>query len=376
MIEEVRSLVEQEWAGDLVRGWSKDGWWETPLRVGDKLGRLIGAASGQVAAGESTSVSLYKLAMAALNLQTGREEVISDILNFPSDLYILQGCVQQTGGGHRLRLVPSTDGISPDLDALDNLLSERTAVVALSHACFKSGYLYDMAAITDRAHRHGALVIWDLSHSVGVAPVELDHWDVDMAAGCTYKYLNGGPGSPGFLYVNRRLQEQVLSPIWGWFGQRLPFAFDLEYKPAPGIARFLAGSPPQLSLRAVEAALDLPLQAGMQPIRKKSEMLTRYAIFLFDEILSPLGFSLGTPREAARRGSHISLRHPEGYRINRVLIEEMKVLPDFREPDFIRLGFAPLYTTYEEVWQAIHLIAEIVREKRYLAFAGQREAIT
>lgn len=206
--------------------------------------------------------------------------------------------------------------------------------------------------------------------------MELDHWDVDMAAGCTYKYLNGGPGSPGFLYVNRRLQEQVLSPIWGWFGQRLPFAFDLEYQPAPGIARFLAGSPPQLSLRAVEAALDLPLQAGMQPIRKKSEMLTRYAIFLFDEILSPLGFSLGTPREAARRGSHISLRHPEGYRINRVLIEEMKVLPDFREPDFIRLGFAPLYTTYEEVWQAIHLIADTVREKRYLAFAGQREAIT
>ncbi len=241
---------------------------------------------------------------------------------------------------------------------------------------FKSGYLYDAEAVTARAHEAGALVLWDLSHSAGAAPVDLDGWDVDMAVGCTYKYLNGGPGSPAFLYVRRDLQAQALSPIWGWFGQRAPFDFELAYEPVDGVARFLVGTPPVLSLLALEAALEPVIEAGMDRIRAKSVRLTSYLTFLFDELLAPLGFALGSPRDPARRGSHVSLRHAEGYRINRALIEEMQVLPDFREPDNIRLGLSPLYTSFGDVWEAVGRIRRVVEEGRYAGYSGDRSAVT
>jgi kynureninase len=206
--------------------------------------------------------------------------------------------------------------------------------------------------------------------------VELDRWGVDLAVGCTYKYLNGGPGAPAFLYVQRDLQEEALSPIWGWFGQRFPFAFDLEYEPAEGIARFLVGTPPILSLLAMESALDLLLEAGIERIRRKSVRLTSYLVYLVDTVLSPLGFVLGSPRDPARRGSHVSIRHPEGYRINRALIEEMEVLPDFREPDNIRLGLAPLYTSFAEVWEAVDRIRRVVEEEMYLHYPATRLPVT
>jgi len=315
--------------------------------------------------------------MAALEMRPGRDRIVSDVLNFPSDLYILQGCVRLLGDSHEIHLVPSEDGICVDQRSLFDALDERTALVILSHVVFKSGFLYDAKAVTERAHEAGALVLWDLGHSAGAVPVELDDWGVDFAVGCTYKYLNGGPGSPAYLYVRQDLQEGALSPIWGWFGQRSPFDFDLEYQPTDGIKRFLVSSTPILSTLAMESALDIVLDAGIERIREKSVLLTSYLVYLTETVLVPLGFSLGSPKDPALRGSHVSIRHPEGYRINRVLIEEMGVLPDFREPDNIRLGLAPLYTSFSDVWEAVNRITRAVEEHRYLRyFPGQRLTVT
>ena len=260
--ERVRTAVEGEWGGDLIRAWNA-GWYQAPARVGEKIARLVGAGPGQVVVADSTSVNLFKLTMAALAMRPGRDRIVSDVLNFPSDLYVCQGCVRLLGDRHRLHLLPSADGIAVDQQTLFDAIDEHTALVTLSHVTFKSGFLYDAAAVTERAHQVGALVLWDLSHSVGAVPIELDRWGVDLAIGCTYKYLNGGPGSPAFMVVRRDLQAEALSPIWGWFGQRAPFDFNLDYEPAQGMARFLAGTPPMLSLMALESALDLQLEVGM-----------------------------------------------------------------------------------------------------------------
>jgi len=369
------SVIEAEWGNDLIRGWNAN-WYEAPARVGEKIARLVGAAPGQVVVSDSTSVNLFKLVCAALALRPGRTCIVSDTLNFPSDIYILQGIIPLLGNRHNLKLVPSTDGISIDLKDIAGCVDANTALVTLSQVVFKSGYLYDVEKLVQIAHRAGALVLLDLSHSVGAVPIELDRWNVDLAIGCTYKYLNGGPGAPAFLYVNHALQSQALSPIWGWFGQQAPFAFDLDYIPAEGIRRFLVSSPPILSLLSMEAGLDLQIEAGIGRIRQKSINLTSYLVYLVDNVLAPLGFTLGSPRDPAQRGSHISIRHPEGYRINRALIEEMQVLPDFREPDHIRLGLAPLYTTFWEVWAGVERIRRVVDEGHYQRFSNQRQPVT
>jgi kynureninase len=369
-------VVADEWGTDLIRGWNKS-WWEAPRRVGEKIAALVGAAPGQVLVSDSTSVNLFKLVSAALQLRPQRTKIITDTLNFPSDLYILQGLVQLLGGRHEIVRIGSKDGdLTPDLDTMTATMDENTALVTLSHVVYKSGFLYDMAAITEKAHQAGALVLWDLSHSVGAVPIELDAAGVDFAIGCTYKYLNGGPGSPAFLYVNKDIQAMATSPIWGWWGQTAPFAFGLDYSPAPGATRFLAGSQPMLSLLAMEAALDPILEAGMDLIRRKSMLITEYMIDLTDEVLTPLGFTLGTPRIPERRGSHVSLHHPEGYRINRALIDEMNVIPDFREPDNIRFGLAPLYTTFGEIWQTVERVRIVMQEKRYEKYQKDRLPVT
>ncbi|MFQ5577359.1 MAG: kynureninase [Anaerolineae bacterium] len=373
--ERLRAAVEQEWGRDLIRGWN-GGWYEAPLRVGEQIARLVGAKPGQVAVSDSTSVNLFKLVMAALALRPERTGIVTDTLNFPSDLYILQGCIRLMGNRHTLHLVPSADGITVDRQTLLDAITGQTALVALSHVTFKSGFKHDAAAITRRAHSVGALVLWDLSHAAGAVPVELDAWGADFAVGCTYKYLNGGPGAPAFLYVRQALQNKALSPIWGWFGQQNPFEFGLNYQPAAGMARFLAGSPPILSLLAIEAALEPLLEAGIARLRRKSVQLTEYLIYLADTHLTPLGFSLGSPRNPARRGSHVSLRHPDGYRINRALIDQMNVLPDFREPDNIRLGLAPLYNTFTEVWQTVDRLRRVVAEGRHLRLPAERPPVT
>lgn len=369
-------LLTEQWSSDLIRGYNQD-WWQAPGRVGEKISRLAGAGPGQIVACDTVSANLFKLTLAALALDPGRTKIVTDTLNFPSDLYILQGLVHLLGDRHTIVRIGSKDGdVTPDLEALEAAITKDTALVTLSHVTFKSGYQYDMAAVTELARRRGALVLWDLSHSIGAVPVMLDACNADLAIGCTYKYLNGGPGSPAFLYVRKNLQERVTSPIWGWWGQKEPFAFGLDYVPAPGVTRFLSGSQPILSMLAMEAALDPLLEAGMDSLRTKSLLLSEYFIHLAEVFLFPLGFDLGTPRNPDLRGSHVSLRHPEGYRINRALIEEMKVIPDFREPDNLRLGLTPLYTTFNEVWEGIDRIRRTVAENRYEKYPTQRLTVT
>ena len=392
--ERAKQIVNQEWGAYLIRGWNK-GWWEAPARVGDKIGQLIGAAPGQTLVSDTTSINLFKLATAALTLQPNRKRIITDTFNFPSDLYILQGIKnlldaespspfqrEGRGEGQRttqyeiLRISSLDNDITPDLAALETAINEDTALITLSHVVFKSGYIYDMRRITDLAHSKGALVLWDLCHAVGAIPIALDDCNADLAIGCTYKYLNGGPGSPAFLYVNKKIQEKLSSPIWGWWGQNKPFDFNLDYEPAAGAGRFLAGTQPMLSLLTMETALEPTLQAGMDAIRKKSIVMTNYASFLTDAWLAPFGFSLGSPRDSAIRGSHISIRHPDGYRINRALIEEMNVIPDFRAPDNLRLGFSSLYTSFAEIWQGFDRIKRVMEEKRYEKYPQQKLMVT
>ncbi len=382
-IERAKQIVEEEWGSDLIRGWNK-GWWDAPARVGDKIGQLVGAAAGQVLVNDTVSINLFKLAASALTLQPNKKRIITDTFNFPSDLYILQGVVNLLDGGQDassrdheiIRIGASDNDITPNLAELESSINANTALVTFSHVVFKSGYLYDMQRITELAHKKGALVLWDLSHSVGSVPVKLDDCNVDLAIGCTYKYLNGGPGAPAFLYVNRKIQEKLSSPIWGWWGQKKPFDFGLDYEPAEGVQRFLVGTQPMISLLTMEAALEPTLQAGMDSIRAKSILLTDYASFLTESLLAPFDFSLGSPVDSAGRGSHISIRHPEGYRINRALIEEMNVIPDFREPDNIRLGFAPLYTSFVEVWEGFDRIKRVMEKKLYEKYPRQKLTVT
>jgi kynureninase len=374
-IGRVEEIIRQEWGTRLIRSWGEQ-WFTAPIRVGEKIAQLVGAAEGQVAIGDSTSVNLYKMVVTALTLQPERTKIITDVLNFPSDLYILQGCNRLLGNRHTIQMMPSADNIQVDIAALLDAIDETTALVTLSHVVFKSGYMYDAQRITEHAHSKGALVLWDLSHSVGSVPVELDRWQADFAVGCTYKYLNGGPGAPAFLYVRKDLQEKALSPMWGWFGDNTPFAFNLEYAPAEGIHRFLCGTPSILSLQSMESGVDLMLEVGMDRLRAKSIELTSYLVNLYDALLEPLGFQLGSPREITRRGSHISIRHSEGYRINRALIEELNVIPDFREPDNIRLGLAPIYTSFEDVWETIDRIRRAVVEERHLHYPATRLVVT
>jgi kynureninase len=372
---QLEKVVNDAWGRGLIRGWNEN-WFAAPQRVGEKIAQLLGAGPGQIIVSDTTSINLFKLVMAALSARPGRYQIISDRLNFPSDLYILQGCIELLGEQHHLDLVPSKDDILPDLAALEAMIGPQTALVTLSHVVFKSGYLYDAQAITERAHRAGALVLWDLSHAAGAVPVELDAWNVDLAVGCTYKYLNGGPGSPAYLYVRNDLQEALHSPIWGWWGQRSPFDFGLDFSPASGIDHFLVSSPPVLSMLAMEPAVEVLLQAGMARLRRKSVAQTEYMIRLSDHFLAPLGFILGSPRAAERRGSHISLRHAEGYRINRALIEDMALIPDFRAPDNLRLGIAPIYTRYTDIWEAVQRIRQVVEAGMYRKFSAERLAVT
>lgn len=372
----LQHVIQQEWGTELIRGWGT-GWYDAPHRVGDKIGSLIGAAAGQVLACDSTSVNLYKAVMAALNARPGKRTVVSDAMNFPSDLYILQAAITHFGNTHTLRLVQSHDAeLTVTPEAIAAAITSDTALVCLSHVTFKSGFIYDMQEITRRAHEVGALVVWDLSHSAGAVPMQLDGWNVDFAVGCCYKFLNGGPGAPAFIYVNKNIQAHVTSPIWGWFGQKSPFAFDIDYTPADGIDRFLAGTPPMLALSAVEASLDMLVPVGMNAIRDKSIALTEYLIALYDSHLAELGFSLGSPREASKRGSHVSIRHPLGYQINQALIAEQKVIPDFREPDNLRLGLSPLTTSFVEVWDGVDRIRATVVAGTHHKYPAARKAVT
>jgi kynureninase len=326
----LRMLVEYDWGERLIRLWN-EGWFEFQQKLGGKIAGLVGAAASEVVVSDSTTTNLFKLAAAALQARPGRTKIVTDDLNFPSDLYVFQGLCTMLGA--ELVVVPSPDGVSMPLDSLAVAIDHETALVSLSHVVFKSGFLYDMAAVTALAHKAGALTLWDLSHSAGAVTMGLNAAQADLAVGCTYKYLNGGPGAPAFLYVRDDLQKELYNPISGWFGQKGQFDFDLAYSPAADIRRFLVGTPPMISMAAIESGVDLLLEAGMDALRAKSLRQTAYLIYLWEQNLQPLGFRLNTPHDPERRGSHVSLGHDQGLGIDLALIKEMKVLPDFRQPD-------------------------------------------
>lgn len=371
----LQTTIEQEWGDRLIRGWN-EGWFMLPERVGGKLAPLLGARPDEITLADSTSVNLFKLAMAALHARPGRHKIISDDLNFPSDLYILQGAAKVAGDQHYLEIVASADGLTGPVEQLAAAIDDDTALVSLSHTVFKSGYTYDLAAITQLAHQAGALVLWDVSHSAGVIPLHLSQANVDLAVGCTYKYLNGGPGSPAFLYVRHDLQDSLANPISGWMGQKELFNFGLDYQPVPGLRRFLTGTPAVLSLAALEPAVDLLLEAGIEPVRAKSVQQSEYLIALCQALLLPLGFSLKSPRPAEQRGSHVALGHSEGFRITRTLIEEMNILPDFRAPDNIRFGISPLYNSYTDIHTAVSRLCDVVTGRLYEKYPLDRPVVT
>ena len=378
-IKILKNAVEHQWGDRLIRSWN-EGWIEASGRIGAKLALLIGAKPDEVIMADATSVNLFKLAAAALKDKKGRSKIVSDELNFPSDLYILQGLSHLLGAGHTITLVKSDDGFQVKPEAFLKMIDENTALVALTHTCFKSGFIHDMALINEMAHEKGAYVVWDLSHSIGAVSVDLAGTNADLAVGCTYKYINGGPGSPAFIYVRKDLQKKLMHPIWGWLGSKDPFSFDIDFIPADTITRFQVGTPPILSLLAVEPGLDLHLQAGMERLRKKSMVQSEYLLFLFNKWLVPLGFILGSPEDPMKRSSHVSIRHPEAFRINRALIEAnppaVKVIPDFRTPDNIRLGIAPIYTTFEDIHRAMKRIKEIVEGKIYEHYSDEKQQVT
>jgi len=362
------AVAEAEWGRSLIRSWNEHGWIEMPLRVGDKIGRLIGAAPGQVAAADSTSVNLFKLLSAALHLAPGRTTILSEQDNFPTDLYIAEGVAGMLGGRHRLKLVAA--------DAVADAIDGDTAVVMLTEVSYRTGARHDMAAITAAAHARGALVLWDLAHSAGALPVALDAAGADLAVGCGYKYLNGGPGAPAFLYVARRHHAAFVQPLSGWLGHAAPFAFEAGYRPAPGILRALCGTPPVLSLAALEVGVDLMLEAEMAAIRRKSMALGDAFLALVEARCAGHGLELAAPRDAARRGSQVSFRHPDGYAIMQALIA-LGVIGDFRAPDILRFGFAPLYLRHLDIWDAVEVLREVCATRAWdRPEHRQRHAVT
>lgn len=348
--------VTDRWGTQLIRQW--DDGVSLPVTVGDRLGQLLlGAAPGETALSDSTSVNFYKLAAAALAARPGRSKVITDDQNFPTDHYIVEGLAQDLGRSVTMLNVDPVDGVT--LADLKPHLDDDVALVTFSHVAYKSAAIADMAAITSAAHEVGALVLWDLSHTVGSVPVDLRAAGVDLAVGCTYKYLNAGPGSPAFVYVRKELHTELRQPIWGWYGQRDMFAMAQVHDPIPGIERFTVGTPPILSVIAVEHGLALIEEAGFSALRTKSIELTEFLIRLCDERLAPYGFSVASPRDSATRGSHVALRHPDAGMFNERLRSEMDVLGDFREPDNLRLGLAPLYTGFTDVFDVVTRIERL-----------------
>lgn len=362
--------LEHQWGLRAVRAWNEH-WIDLPSRLGGKIASLIGAQPHEVLVCDSTSVNFYKLVGAALAISK-RSRVVTDEATFPSNAYVLQGCADPK----HIQLVASPDGVEVPPESIESALNSRTALLTLNHATFKSGWVHDMERLSLAAREAGAMSLWDLSHSVGVLPIDLNRCGADLAVGCTYKYLNGGPGAPAFLFVREALQNQLRNPIQGWFGQRDAFAFGLEYEPKEGIARFMSGTPPILSMAAVEGGVDLVIHAGIGPIRRKSEELTSYLIRVWEECLKPLEVSLNSPAEPSQRGSHVSFGHPRGYGIARALIEEMHVVPDFRHPDNIRFGFAPLYNSFQDAWEAADRLRQVIQHRMYERYESQAGVVT
>lgn len=345
--QRLAEVARDEWGEGLIRSWNSADWIDLPHRVGAKIAPLIGAAAHEVIASDSTSVNLFKLIAAALALRPGRKTILSEPGNFPTDLYMIEGLERQGLAQRRLAT----------RDAMADAIDEDVALLMLTHVHYKTGAIFDMAALTTAAHAKGALVLWDLSHSGGALPVHLNSCNADFAVGCGYKYLNGGPGAPAYLFVAERLQQAVEQPLTGWMGHAAPFAFSDHYTAAPGIGRMLCGTPPILGLSALEVGVDLIAEIGIERLYAKSQRLSEF----FRQCLSELGIELElvSPTDPTRRGSQLSFRHPEAYAICQALIAR-GVIGDFRDPDILRFGFAPAYLRFEDMAEAARHLSEVL----------------
>jgi kynureninase len=356
-LERLHDVVAVEWGARGVRAWD-GGWLELPLEVGDRLGAaVLGAAPGQVAVGDSTTVCFYKLACAALDARPGRTKIVTDLDNFPTDRYVLEGLA--LARGLELVWLEADPRAGPDPAGVASLVGPDTALVTFSHVSYRSAYIADMAQINAVVREAGALMLWDLSHSAGAVPLSLDGDHAELAVGCTYKYLNAGPGAPAYMYVRRELQSQLRQPIWGWLGRRDPFEMAPGYEAAAGMTGFLSGTPPILSLAGVDEGVRMVAEAGIDAIRTKGIALTELAIALADARLAPLGVSVASPRDPARRGAHVALAHPNARELCASLIEA-GVIVDFRRPDVIRFGLSPLTTRFVDVWDGIDALRRVV----------------
>ena len=364
----LEEVVAVGWGRGLVGSW--DEWIDLSTQVGDRLGAaLLGAAAGTTVVSDSVTVNLHKLATAALDTQPGRPDVVTDAGNFPTDRYVLAEVARRAGG--RLRTVPTDPVTGPAADAIGTALDDGVGLVSLSHVDYRSGSLADIAALTEQAHAAGAMVLWDLSHSVGAVPIDLPAAGVDLAVGCTYKYVNAGPGAPAFLFVAEALAERLASPIPGWFGTTEQFAMAAEHRARPGAARFLTGTPSVPGLVAVEAGVEILAEAGMEELRTKSLRLTDLLIDLATTSLAPLGFAVSTPTDPGRRGGHVSLSHPDARRIS-MAARRRRVVGDFRAPDLLRLAPVPLYTRFSDVAMAVERLDALVRlgEHQHVTVTG------
>jgi kynureninase len=349
--DRVNEVVAEEWGNKLVTSWNSAGWFSLPETIGNKIAQIIGADDGEVVCVDGTGLNIYKLHSVALKMRPDRKVILMEGSNFPTDAYITQGLIEQLGQHHQIRFVEKDD----ILDAI----TDDVALVSLTQVHYKMGHLLDMKAITQKAHDVGALVMWDLCHSAGALPVALNQCDVDFAVGCTYKFLNGGPGAPGYLFVAKRHQGKATQPLTGWWSHQKPFAFERDYQPKSDIGQFLSGTQPIISLAPVEVGVNILLRADMDEVRRKSLALGDAFIRLVDEHFSEYGFTLATPSDAEERGSQVSLRSEHGYPIMQALIE-VGVIGDFRAPDIMRFGLTPLYTRYTDLWDAVMKLKSIM----------------
>ena len=351
-----QAVIGSEWGEGLIRSWNTAGWFALPRRLGNKLAPLIGAADNEVVVTDTISINLFKVLSAALRLASERDPkrrvIVSERSNFPTDLYIAQGLIEQLDRGYELRLVD-------DPSDLPEAIGSDTAVAMITHVNYRTGYMHDMAALTKMIHDAGALALWDLAHSAGAVPVDLNGVGADCAVGCTYKYLNGGPGSPAFVWVPHRHQNAFSQPLSGWWGHRAPFEMNPSYRPDDGIGRFLCGTQPMVSMALVEAGLDVFLQTDMHAIRRKSLALTDRFIELVETRCAGMSLKLVTPRAHGQRGSHASFEHPHGYEVMQALIAR-GVIGDYREPHVLRFGFTPLYTRFVDVWDAVETLRDVL----------------
>jgi kynureninase len=352
----VQEVVEVEWGRDLIRSWNINGWIDIQKRIGAKIGRLIGAREGETIVADSTSINLFKTLSAALEFRPERRVIVSERSNFPTDLYMAEGLIHQLGRGHTLRLV--------EPDEIEGAITDDVAVVMLTHVNYRTGRMHDMPCITERAHAGGAIMLWDLAHSAGAVPVNVTSANVDFAVGCGYKYLNGGPGAPAFLYVAERHQSSITPVLSGWLGHATPFAFESSYRPGAGIERLAVGAPPILSLTALEVGVDLMLEASPALLRTKSVQQTSLFDALVEQEIGHDVVSLVTPSEPAMRGSQLCYSYENAWPVMRALIDR-GVIGDFRAPDILRFGFTPLYVGFAELWDAVATLKAILSERAW-----------